>query len=33
VLRLTRIQPPSARVMDAAAYLAAHSVAGAQFVS
>ena len=33
VLRLTRLQPPSARVMDAGAYLAAHSVAGAHFVS
>ena len=33
VLRLTRVQPPSGRVMDAAAYIAAHSVAGAQFVS
>ncbi|HET8697894.1 MAG TPA: methionyl-tRNA formyltransferase [Gammaproteobacteria bacterium] len=33
VLRLTRVQPPSARAMDAAAYLAAHSVAGAKFVS
>jgi len=32
-LRLTRVQPPSARAMDAAAYLAAHSVAGAKFVS
>jgi methionyl-tRNA formyltransferase len=33
VLRLERVQPPSARAMDAAAYLAAHSVAGAAFVS
>lgn len=33
VLRLTRVQPPSGRVMDAAAYLAAHSVADAAFVS
>jgi methionyl-tRNA formyltransferase len=33
VLRLKRIQPPAARAMDAAAYLAAHSVAGARFVS
>lgn len=32
VLRLIRLQPPSARAMDAAAYLAAHSVAGARFV-
>jgi methionyl-tRNA formyltransferase len=32
VLRLTRLQPPSGRVMDAAAYLAAHSLAGAAFV-
>lgn len=31
-LRLTRVQPPSARAMDAAAYLAAHSVTGAKFV-
>ncbi|MEO8466450.1 MAG: methionyl-tRNA formyltransferase [Gammaproteobacteria bacterium] len=33
VLRLTKIQPPSARVMDAAAYLAAHSLTGAAFVA
>jgi methionyl-tRNA formyltransferase len=33
VLRLTKIQPPSARVMEAAAYLAAHSLAGAAFVA
>jgi methionyl-tRNA formyltransferase len=33
VLRLTKIQPPSARVMDAAAYVAAHPLAGAAFVS
>jgi len=33
VLRLTKVQPPSARVMDAAAYLAAHSLAGAAFVA
>jgi methionyl-tRNA formyltransferase len=33
VLRLRRIQPPSARVMDAGAYLAAHSLSGASFVS
>jgi methionyl-tRNA formyltransferase len=32
VLRLRRIQPPSGRVMDAEAYLAAHSLAGAAFV-
>lgn len=32
-LRLTRVQPPSARAMDAAAYLAAHTLAGAKFVS
>jgi methionyl-tRNA formyltransferase len=32
-LRLTKLQPPSSRVMDAAAYLAAHSVAGARFVA
>ena len=33
VLRLTKVQPPSARVMDAAAYLAAHSLVGAAFVA
>ncbi|HVY65374.1 MAG TPA: hypothetical protein VHH11_11195 [Gammaproteobacteria bacterium] len=33
VLRLTKVQPPSGRVMDAAAYLAAHSLAGAAFVA
>jgi methionyl-tRNA formyltransferase len=33
VLRLLRIQPPSARAMDAAAYLAAHSLSGVSFVS
>jgi methionyl-tRNA formyltransferase len=33
VLRLRRIQPPSGRVMDAEAYLAAHSLAGAAFVA
>jgi len=33
VLRLTKVQPPSARVMDAAAYLAAHSLSGAAFVA
>ncbi len=33
VLRLTRVQPPSGRVMDAAAYLAAHSLTGAAFVA
>jgi methionyl-tRNA formyltransferase len=32
VLRLRRIQPPSGRVMDAEAYLAAHSLAGLAFV-
>jgi methionyl-tRNA formyltransferase len=31
VLRLTRIQPPSGRAMDAQAYLAAHSLEGASF--
>jgi len=33
VLRLTKVQPPSARVMDAAAYLAAHSLNGVAFVA
>jgi methionyl-tRNA formyltransferase len=33
VLRLQRIQPPSGRVMDASAYVAAHSLEGAAFVS
>jgi methionyl-tRNA formyltransferase len=33
VLRLRKIQPPSARVMEVEAYLAAHSLAGAVFVS
>lgn len=33
ILRLTKVQPPSARVMDAAAYLAAHSLAGVAFVA
>ena len=33
VLRLTKVQPPSARVMDAAAYLAAHSLSGVAFVA
>jgi methionyl-tRNA formyltransferase len=33
VLRLRKIQPPSARVMDVEAYLAAHSLDGAAFVS
>jgi methionyl-tRNA formyltransferase len=33
ILRLTKVQPPSARVMDAAAYLAAHSLSGAAFVA
>jgi len=32
VLRLRRIQPPSGRVMDAEAYLAAHSLSGVGFV-
>jgi methionyl-tRNA formyltransferase len=32
VLRLRRIQPPSGRVMDAEAYLAAHSLSGVKFV-
>jgi methionyl-tRNA formyltransferase len=32
VLRLLRVQPPSGRVMDAEAYLAAHSLSGVQFV-
>jgi methionyl-tRNA formyltransferase len=32
VLRLYKVQPPSGRVMDAGAYLAAHSLAGAAFV-
>ncbi|HSC14772.1 MAG TPA: methionyl-tRNA formyltransferase [Gammaproteobacteria bacterium] len=32
VLRLLKLQPPSGRVMDAAAYLAAHSLSGVQFV-
>jgi methionyl-tRNA formyltransferase len=31
-LRLTKVQPPSGRVMDAQAYLAAHPLAGADFV-
>jgi methionyl-tRNA formyltransferase len=33
VLRLARIQPPSGRAMDVEAYLAAHSLDGAAFVS
>jgi methionyl-tRNA formyltransferase len=33
LLRLRRIQPPSGRAMDVEAYLAAHSLAGASFVS
>jgi len=33
VLRLNKIQPPSARVMEVEAYLAAHSLDGAAFVS
>ena len=33
VLRLQRVQPSSGRVMDASAYLAAHAVEGAAFVS
>jgi len=32
VLRLLRVQPPSSRTMDAAAYLAAHSLEGVEFV-
>jgi len=32
VLRLERVQPPSSRPMDAAAYLAAHSLEGLEFV-
>jgi methionyl-tRNA formyltransferase len=32
VLRLRRIQPPSGRVMEAEAYLAAHSLSGVKFV-
>ena len=32
VLRLLKVQPPSGRAMDAEAYLAAHSLGGAQFV-
>ena len=32
VLRLLKVQPPSSRVMDAEAYVAAHSLAGVQFV-
>ena len=32
VLRLRKIQPPSGRIMEASAYLAAHSVEGAAFV-
>jgi methionyl-tRNA formyltransferase len=33
VLRLVKVQPPSGRVMDASAYLAAHPLHGAVFVS
>jgi methionyl-tRNA formyltransferase len=33
VLRLRRIQPPSARAMDVEAYLAAHSLTGVAFVT
>jgi len=33
VLRLLKVQPPSARAMDAAAYLAAHSLSGAGFAA
>jgi methionyl-tRNA formyltransferase len=33
VLRLVRVQPPSARVMDASAYLAAHPLDGSSFVT
>jgi methionyl-tRNA formyltransferase len=32
VLRLLRVQPPSGRVMEASAYLAAHSLDGSSFV-
>jgi methionyl-tRNA formyltransferase len=32
VLRLTRVQPPSARVLDVEAYLAAHVLGGVSFV-
>jgi len=32
ILRLQRVQPPSGRVMDVEAYLAAHSLDGATFV-
>jgi methionyl-tRNA formyltransferase len=32
VLRLLKVQPPSGRVMDAEAYLAAHPLSGVQFV-
>jgi len=32
VLRLTKVQPPSGKVMDAGAYVAAHSLHGASFV-
>jgi methionyl-tRNA formyltransferase len=32
-LRLLRVQPPSGRVMDAQAYLAAHSLEGVTFVT
>jgi methionyl-tRNA formyltransferase len=32
VLRIARLQPPSSRVMDAQAYLAAHSLDGVSFV-
>jgi methionyl-tRNA formyltransferase len=33
VLRLVKVQPPSGRVMDASAYLAAHPLHGSAFVS
>jgi methionyl-tRNA formyltransferase len=33
LLRLLKVQPPSGRAMDAAAYLAAHSLSGAAFVA
>ncbi len=33
VLRLLKVQPPSGRVMDAAAYVAAHSLHGSTFVA
>ena len=33
ILRLTKVQPPSGRVMDAGAYVAAHPLHGASFVA